>query len=390
MATEQTFGGAIALGFSMTNGFPAQSFLQMNAAGTWLAVAFVATESKTLNDVWAYCGATSGSPIGNDATCELYSDTSAGIPNASIDGPHASDLGGSGLTVSWLHFPSFTTALTAGTRYWLVFKNANATPATNYWYLSVTSSSYNMSQSLQTSTQGWGWTFASTTNSGSTWAGTAGQNTSGTLLGFSDSTYDGLAHQTSATVGSTNSIYSAREGGVKFTTPSNARLNIRGVAFSMGKSGTPTGNLQYRLYTGASPTGVAVATTGSLGAARLSTSGNFTGFYVLYFSSTVTVEPGTELRVVASETTQSDTSTNRYDWIEVTVKDDANARSALPFGGTLQKTYTTDASGSSVTWTDTNTLILPFAILLDSVTPFAAQATGGLLINPGLTGGLPG
>jgi len=345
-------------------------------------MSFVPDQGKTLSSVSIYCSAVAGT-LGNiSGTANLCGDAS-GIPNSGTIIETVTVPAGSWPAAgNWVTFSGFTTTLTAGTRYWIVFKNTSAAPATDYPTLRHGSSS-TLTTFSNSSSAKWGWAKNSTTDSGATWPSSS-VGTAGLFIGYSDGSYDGLAvSDISGGAAGTGGVYANRESGVVFTTPANAKLNVRGISFFVAYAGTPTGSVRYRLYEGTT----LLATTSTMGLANL-TSGSWNA---LYFSSTQTLSPSTVYRAVLSETSQSDSSTNFYRVYEYTIKNDANAKAVLPFGGTLKQTYTADATANPPVFTDVDTKIVPFALILDTDGEFAASGGGGgLLTHPGMTGGMRG
>ena len=373
MANNQLRGPQI-LGFPTIGPGNSSATLALSAANTWLAYSFVPDQSKTLNAIRAFASLINGSLATTDITCDLYSDI-GGFPGASLESRNTitSPLAAG----TWGEWTGFTTALTAGTRYWLVFKNVNGVPGTNFPTFrhggNDTWSRFGMGTS-----GAWGWAKRHSTDGGVSWAGTTQTATFGWRLQYSDGTYDGMpASNTASATAAANGVYSAREWGAIFTSPASAVLNIRGIGMMLGKVGAPSGNARYRLYTGATPT--LIDTTASIPNGSI-TNGNL---YVAYFPATHAVAPGTVVRLMLGETAQADTSSNTLGGYELTIDNDANSRALLPLEGTMWKTY---FDGS--TWTDTNT-ILPSGVtaLLDTDGEFAASASAcagdeGLLMIP--------
>lgn len=365
--TNQTLG-AQAVGFLPTTNVSVN--LALNADNTQLAMSFVPDQNRTLSSVSIYGSAAAGT-LGNIAgTANLCADA-AGLPNyTTIIETVTITAGNWPAAASRVTFSGFTTALTGGTRYWIIFKNTSSVPGTDYPTLQYAGNS-GLPMYVGSSSAKWGWSKVHATDA-ATFTTSALTNVSGLFVGYSDGggSYAGLALNSINAAGSTTRVYSNRESGVMFTTPANVKLNVRGVAFMAAPNGTPTGLLRYRLYQGTT----LVATTASIGAVANATAGSFP---ILYFSSTQTLEPATSYRVVLSETTQADAFTNSYSTYEYNIANDANARAVLPFGGTLQQTYTTDATGSPPTFVDVNTVICPFALILDTDGPFTAPAAAG-------------
>ncbi len=338
--------------------------LALSAANTWLALSFVLAESKTLSKVKLLASAVAGTLGATDLTCDIYSDSS-GSPGTSIESRNTVTATPTG--AAWVEFTGFTTALTAGTRYWLVFKNANATPATNYptfqWGGTDTSPFL-----LGSPSPSWGWTKKHTTD-GSTWI-TAATNVSGLKLEFSDASFNGLPVQAAGYV--TDYVYSTRELGTLITLPSTVKLNVRGMAMFLSKNGTPAGNLRYRIYDGTT----LLATSDAVNIANVETTARWTP---AYFSATQTLNAGLSLRAIAGITTGGD-ATNYIRCYGYTIENNADSKALLPWGA--QRTY---YNGTS--WAETDTGILPFALILDTDGEFTATGSGGVskarLLNTG-------
>lgn len=346
--------------------------LALSAANTWLGFTFVSPSGKTLSKVKAFVSAVSGTPAASDATLDLFSDN-VGIPNTSVEGPKTAT--GTPTASAWLEWTGFTTGLTAGTRYWLIFKNANASPGTHnftYRYGTTQTAPVPIISTQGTTAAGaWGWNKLHSTDGGSTWV-TAIPNVFGWRLEYSDGSFDGLPYSNIVIGAAATWVYGNREVGVLVTTPNNATLNIKGVAFLANKVGTPTGSLRARLYNGVT----LLATSANSIPATFVGTGNPAHAWEFYFATTQSVAPGSSLRVVLSETTQSDTSSNVYRSYEYTVENDANSRALCPFGN-CQQTITTDATANPVVFSETNTVFTPFALILDSDGEFAATSGGG-------------
>lgn len=378
--SAQKHGALQIVGFNvgatgMNNGM---STFPIDAASDWLAFSYTPPENKTLAKVQAYCSAITGSPIAADADCELYS-SSAQAPASSIEAVSAADANPA---VDFMQWSGFTSALTAGTQYWFVFKNANATPGSNFYTLRFGGGgTFPQGVLLGLATTQSSFAKRQTTDSGVSWAGSPVSAVAFLRLEFSDGTFDGFPFSNLAGLATLDRVFSDDELGVQFTTPSNGVLNVRGLLFYPHKVGTPTGNLRYRLYSGATPS--LLATT-----AGVATPGQITtslGFPTpLWFSAAQTIQPGTVLTAVMGETTQSDTSANAYSTAEFTIQNTAASKALLPFGGIKKARF------DGTTWTYTDTSAVPFGLILDTDGEFGAGGGGGLLVHPGMGGGLRG
>lgn len=375
MPTAQR-SSSIKLGFIPTNPTVGSGTLALNAAATWLAIGFVALEDKTISKVKLYQSSQNGTNATSDCTCDIYSavTTATGVPNTSVDGPkNATSTPAAGL---WQEWSGFTTSIVRGQMIWFVFKNANGTPATNY-----PTYRYGLAGSApgpgQTNTfYGPAFFKVHTTDSGTAWATSLVRNSIGPRIEFSDGTFWGWPISAIASVATASGVYNARELGVVFTSPANVRLVVRGIAFgALHQTGTPTGNVRYRLYNNTTLLG----TTEVIANARVHTSAT-DGYYEAYFSSPITIEPGTTLRAVISETTQSDGSSKAFRTMAYTVENDANSKALMPFGS-LKSTLTTDSTGSPPSFVDTDTEIYPFYLILDTDGEFA-QSASTTIIRP--------
>lgn len=361
---------------------PAQmnsSSLQLAAAATWLAFSFVARTAKTLNTVRLFLSAKAGAPITSDLTCDLFSDNN-GIPNVSIEGPKSA--GSVPAANNWVQWSGFTTALSAGTQYWLVFKNANGTPGTNnptYQWAGVGSNAAPVSLSLgqlDNAALFFGFGKVHSTNSGTAWATSPQSVVAGPRLGYSDSTFDGLPAQSSTRPGSGatgDATFGKQEAGVKFTIPTGCTFNCRGIWMIVGKTGTP-GNLAFRIYQGTTLLG----TTYAIPAANVSTVNTGDGYYAEFSSPIALTNANSPYRVTMNDATSGDANTSRYNAQLYTWDSDSNSLALKPVNGTLQETVTTDNTAAPPVFTDTSTNVMPFLLVGDTVSgEFTASGGGG-------------
>lgn len=332
----------------------AHNTLNLNAAATFGAFSFVLKTAQTLTNIHIFLGKT-GTINANEIQVDIYSDNGSGSPNASLS--NAKNSGA--LANGWNDF-TFNQALSAHTLYWVVIRNLNGTPASNFPTMRWSTNSgglFNLGGSS------WGWAKKNSTDSGATWAGTVNTDIIPSLrLDFSGSLYAGLPLE-SAALDTTNAVYSAREVGIYFTTPQYSRMNLTGIAMNINKSGTPTGNCRYKVYKGTTLVGTTQDIPNAmaiLGAA----------YYPAYFTTPVTLEANTVYRVVLAESTQSDTSTNRFQLPFITVENNATSLALKPYGGTVKKTY---FDGSS--WTETTTDFTSVAFILNQDNMYSPLGT---------------
>jgi len=329
------------------------------------AYGFRLSVDKTLSAARFYFSVVTASPTTN-ITASLYA-SAAGAPTGSpLEA--AKNVSTSISAAGWYEFTGFSTALTKSVQYWIVLKNTDGAPQTNG--VTIRSGGTGSGQISASQGTGAGWIKKASTDTGATWNASTASNISGSMrLGFSDSSFDGLPISTLTTVSTTNSVYSAREIGVLFTTPAGPTLNVRCLSTFASITGTPTGDLRYRLYTGATATPTLTATTDVVANGHIIG----TAYGSSCFATVQSIPPGTAIRIVASETTQSDANTDRYEIAQYTIDDTAASKALTPFGST-KLTLSTDGGAN---FTDTDTIIIPFGLVLDQTTPFTVAAGTG-------------
>jgi len=355
---------------------PTATAMGTNAAATYAAFSFSPSGNKTLNAVRVYVSTVNGAPASGDIVADLWAANAGNgqpyslsqietgkLPTATISAPGYYDFNG------------FTTALTANTLYWIVFRNLNATPASinvQFRYVS----------GLVTGLQGGtglfagAWAAGSSSNSGSNWSVNTGRV--GIRVAYSDGTYDGFPVNNVAAAGVGVGIYGAREAGMVFTSPPHTALRVSGVGIYLnGRTGTPSGLFRVGLWTGSTPINLGYA---SIPGAGSGVSGMVSGF----FSSSVIIPPNTTVRVTGGEESNADASTARYNLLQCDYNATANSIALLPFQGTPNTTY---FDGSGWTQGTLGQTFYPFAVILDSADPFA-NAVGPGSRNRFIGGGI--
>lgn len=321
---------------------------QMNSANSRVAFGLIGN-GKTLNSIRLYFSAVTGTVVANDIQVAILGDDS-GAPNAAnvIDAfrPCSTAISAAGM-YDWT---GFTTPLTIGSRFWIVVKNVNATPASN----NVSISNLPQYGNLQVQVN-YGPIKRVSTDGGSTW-GTATGNTSSFRLGYSNGSYGGLPIITSSQGGIPFSVYSTRMVGSKFTIPDGMYPIIRGLAVSLGANiGTPSANPNLKLYVGSTPrqVGNTILCPSAMG-----------GSCVVHgvFDSPVRLPPRTICRVVMGEQSNADTTDNRYRPHVLTPDPSSISRSLMPFGGIVSTVF----DGSN--WTDDESIFVPVSLHLDDET----------------------
>lgn len=339
-----------------------RSTLALNGAAsggysaTWLAFYIVPQLGGTLSKVRVYATAVNGTLGASDLVCDIYSSSSSN-PNTSL--ASSSTVTSTPTGAAWVEFTGFSQSLTVGTPYFIVLRNANGTPTTNYpTYISAWSNATALGTASDP-VHGTILSFSST-NSGSTWSRLLAP--SAFVLDYGSGNIEGFpAYQ----VSSSYQVYSSREVGLKFTSP-NVALNVIGIGGLVAKAGTPTGNLRYRIYTGSSTSPTLLATTLTAAPGEINTGRSIK---ILYFSTPITLPASTVTRIVISETTQSDTSANRYTG-EALQLSSTDTGLILPF--TVQPASTLSTDGGA-TFADTSDECPALFLVLDQTNQFSVS-----------------
>lgn len=339
--------GLDALGYSHASA-------NLNASTTRVAVSIMLVSTKTLNSVRFYVPIVTGTVGAGDICVDLRGDSSTGTVDASIE---EQCNGGSVSSGSWVDITGFTSSLTAGTRYWLIWRNADANPATNY--PNVTYAAGTTSR-LISNNNTWGMARGTSADSGSSYSYGNSRGFAG-RLGFSDSSYVGtpVSEYSGCT---TENINGTKEVGARFTTPAGGSLRAIGIACELtGRTGSP-GALSYKLYTGET----LQAATNSIPAGLIPGNSQWAQF----FTSVQTIPPNTDIRIVASAASGG---TSDYWRVNILNWDsDANSSSLRPVGSTFKLTAYSGAS-----WSDHATYVPICALLLDPSQPTSASGGGG-------------
>ncbi len=342
----------------------------INAAATWMAFSFVPDANRTVTACNFVFRALTGTLAATDVSCTIYSDTGSAAPNAAISAATttvtpALTAGNLGLLVS---FTGISQAVTAGTMYWAVLKNLNATPASNFpnWRYALNGSVSRLNRDFIVSTS---------VNSGGAWTaqsfGVGCQR-----IDYLDGTSDGAPFLQVSFPATGIEVYDTRELGSLFTLPPNVAPLVRGIAIAQLKAGTPAGSMRFRLYQDTTLLG----TTATIPVGRVTNVIAGGDALKLWFATPISVPAGATVRLTVSTTTGGDAS-NYYAPVLSQISNDATSKALLPFqaGGGIVSTY---FNGS--TWAQDSTLIPQMALVLDSDTDFnppwprrSASLTGG-------------
>ena len=170
-------------------------------------------------------------------------------------------------------------------------------------------------------------------------------------------------------------IYGVTAGAGKFNLP--VSLNIAGVYAGVSITGTPAGDLRIRIFD--SSDNVVSGTTTTLDKDGLLVIGTATRTVYAPFTSIITLSAGNYRVVIDSP--NSINSTNCY-----------SSKGLLFFslaavGTNFRTSTTTDVTVIPITWTDSNLADASVALNIDSI---PAASGGGMLVHPGLAGGMNG
>jgi hypothetical protein len=324
-------------------------------------LSFVISDNKILNTIRTNNTVTASLGV-NDAHCDLYDDY-YGVPGNLL---FSSNTLSSAIATGYNTWTGFTYPLIAMKKYWAVWKNLNGVPGTNFF-------SVNVAPGIEPwfpASGNWAWQKATSVNSGTSWTQAAGV---GLRLGFSDGTYVGMLCN----------------GGA-------SSLDI----------GSQNDNLIYDFYSGSGATRTKLGTTGPIPRqlVSLSTPSWVPAYFVPQFGGNnpaVNMTPGQSYTVVAHGdgnyksqfgskfTCPANVSPNvrgiamlfalpgagaGFRINSVSFDSDANSIPTFPIDGTAIYTQSLDGGSS---FTDTQGLVLPFMVLLDTNGPFASSGGFG-------------
>lgn len=345
----------LVLGLKTAGGALSSATLAINASTTRLMLGCLG-EGKTLSKVRFYVSAVTGTLGASDIVAELYQ-----LPDGLLSTTTAS---GSGTLVesrstvtstptgaAWVEVTGWTSVCTAGKQYAIVLKNANGTPASNNYTVRWVTGLHD--DGLGSGSMGW-WKRQST-DSGSTYSSNTAA-VAGLELEWSDGSLSGLAASQGSVTAVGDGIYQARELGANFTTPAQARPRVIGVLALLAVSGTPTGNIRFRIYRGTTLVATTEPQTQRTGASTVQMG---------FFTSVQELDAAVEHYVTCGETTNADTSANRINLQELTVRDAAATKGLLPSGGWRKALLDS-------TWTVTDTASIAIALILDGEQPYAS------------------
>jgi hypothetical protein len=288
----------------------------LNSATTFSSFSFVPDENWYLTGVRIVHHANNGTMGAGEVTAELRPDK-ATQDGADMSGAALASVTGtlnSGTVGTVVLFSGFDYTLVAGTRYWIVFKNTNGTPGTNYPTIRYRASAQNHPYI------DW-WEHRATTDGGTTW-GTAVYTSpiiqfiyTGGRSGTPLTNWDAFAA----------SLYGKRAYGTRFVVPAGHQpVQITHVGnFQTRKTGSPTGDLRVDCY----KNGVFVQSSSALLNAQIPTTSNT--FFYHRFNPHISAVAGDVLDFVLRWTVDSNTSGNAL-WVALWfIDNDAGASSLL-------------------------------------------------------------
>lgn len=348
---------AQVLGWLPTNTAVGAGRVPLNGASVWLDIAFrtrFLQGTKKIVKLRVFQAQTIGTAgLGpNDLLADVYADSN-GLPAASLQSVNTlTSPAAYGTTVE---FTGFACTVSAQTQYHIVLRNANASPTTSYPTYTVWGAGGDTMPPLSGNVPANGMFALTSADGGKTWSQLSADTAGNLQIVYDDGSVDGLLLPYAQYSGG---IYGPNEYGVKFTSPAAVALRIAALSASIHQTGAPQGQAYFKLYIGDDP---------PVSTSAIAINSSFHGWTPpLYFpGGTVIVPPNTVCRLTIADTA-ADGASNCYAGDEAIV--DGNSLAMLPFAGTWQRTQTADGGS---TWTDTPTIIEPFALVLDSGAGFA-------------------
>jgi hypothetical protein len=285
----------MAFGFVLSSAGTGLATWTANASANRLAMRFVARHSGALSGIALRIGTVTGSPTQQNVKVSIWSVGTNGLPGTQIE---ERDNGSSGALSanSRLVVGGWTTSLSAGQEYFIVVRNGNASPTTNYFVVAHGVEKATLAGNAVSPPAG----SYTSTDSGSTWSAQGTQRSNYQIIyntGSGDFTYDWLVVQTNNTI-SLNS----NPTGVRFTTPSGLRLRVIGVQFAPCNAVTSS-SWAIRIKQGGS----------TLGTTLTLSRDTIYSFCFMPFPDVVTLEANTQTDVEAFIVSGTSVSVSRVD-----------------------------------------------------------------------------
>ena len=331
----------------------------LNAINTYAAQGIIAEFTNNLAEVRFYVGSIAGAPT--NIVVEIWSSDGIKTPQASLGASNVINCT-SGLGFYTATF-STPVAVTIGTQYFIVIKNATTTPASDYITLAIPAPQVMESFFVAGTTNGasptYGWWFSTCT--AGVWSTTPSPALRFVRIRYANGVYSGSLVSTVGT--DTNYVYSNREKGIVFTTPSDSIMSVAGVTMIVAKGGNPTGSLKYKLYDGGYNSGLLLAESAlSVPPANITI---YSQWISLPFPKSVNLRPNSKYKLVLAETTQSDVVTNRY-YPSLALKSDPEQASL----DLISAPNITQCYYDGSVWSEQTNFVNPFGLLLSKTAPF--------------------
>jgi hypothetical protein len=324
----------------------------LNAAAKWLAFSFIAGASKQVSKIhWRINGIT-GSLAAGEVSCTLYDATGTlAVPGSIIEARTTTTpsplTASSTVARTWTGFTA-TSTLVQGTKYWAVFKNLNASPASNFPQFSVSGGGTGLvgeggvAQLLFD-----GNSIIQSVDSGANWTVVSNNCIANFVIEYSDGTLEGLYVNNINFFGGTGSgggrIWGTQKVGFRFTMP-NIRYNLRSVMFGMRRVGTMAGGAIVEVTN--INTGSIVGTSIAKSNVDIVSTAGMTPIFL--FETPVTLEPGTPYRITVTPTENTgDGSTNYYQLRCHELENITGNAGSIPYSASMNAT-----TYNGTTWAD--------------------------------------
>lgn len=329
----------------------------LNTVSSFTAFGIVPSTSGSITAFNIYVSTVSGAPAALDFACDFYGSSSDGlfIPTGFITRSTAT-VAPATLTRSTCTFTPGIAPVVAGTQYFMVIHNLDASPATINFTLRSGAATDGPAFSMGGTSAGnpmYGWSKRLSPDSGSTWVSSSQNAAMGPRVDYADGTSDGIVISTINVPINADRVYASSATGIRFTTPPFGNLNLAGVSINPFKAGSPTGNIAVVIYNGTTP----LATTYALVPGYINTSP--TVWMWFYFPSDVQLVGNTTYRLAIIQENGSLVNTAAYGLEEYWSDLDPISLNLLPWN--VEKT-----KFDGNVWTDTIGVFSKWNLLLDT------------------------
>lgn len=285
---QQSFG----LGRPIANGTPNSISTALSTANTWVALGFLQADTKYLSAIAFKAATWVGTAASVAMNIEVQSDAN-GLPSGTVLETITAAAGSFNTSDDFFKINAAgTTQLTAGTRYWLVFKCT--TSPTHYGSITTGSgtSPFDCKNTFEQLTS---------TDGVPTW-GSSATGRSGYMFYYTDGTH--LGDPVATSNNTVFNFYSGYESGIEFMTPPNVALNVIAIAARMPLTGgSPTTDAVFKIYANKSKL---LATSLGVPPSKIIV----THTYLFLFAQPVIIPASTMIQVVGSSS--GGDSTNHF------------------------------------------------------------------------------